>query len=95
MMRGEFKAKLNVVQEMTDNNDHIGAYIAGTELLIEAGAPGEQLLKKFQLVQQLQQLEGSLPHGLNDYRYSLYEQMKNLAVNVLNDDDYQNFYQCF
>lgn len=95
MMRGEFQAKLNDIQDMTDNNDHIGAYIAGTEVLIEAGAPGEKLLKKFQIIKELQEMEGHLPVGLNEYRYHLYEQMRSLAINTLNDEDFQRFNGCF
>lgn len=80
---------------MTEHNDTNGAYIKGIELLIAMGAPGENALKKMNMVQELCQLEGCLPPGMNDYRYHVFQQMKNLAKNTLNDEDYAKFYGCF
>lgn len=93
--RVQFDKVLVEIAYMTEHNDTIGAYIKGTELLIVMGAPGDHLLSKLKMVESLIDKEGYLAPGLSEYRGYLYTQMKSLAVNVLNDNDYQKFYGSF
>ncbi len=78
------------IRKMTDRNDHTKAYIEGCKMI---GA--RQLGKKFELLEQLQKLEGHLPGPLSQYRYSLYQDMMKEAERSLDPEEYKEFYGSF
>lgn len=87
-----FDLRCAQIAEMTDDNAHNEAYVAGCELL---GVPGRKLKKLFENVNAICELEGELPHGLGEYRYGLYKRMMQLAKTQMNDVDYEKFYGSF
>jgi len=78
------------IKRLTNSNNHTEANLLGAQML---GATA--LVKKLQLVVQLQDLEGYMPEGLNKYRYTLYQEMMDLAKRQFSDAEYQQFYSSF
>jgi len=78
------------LRRMTHENNASEAYVVGAEAI---GA--KHLAEKFKLIQQLVKLEGHKPSGLNDYQYSLYQEMMHQAKQTLDEADFQEFYQSF
>jgi len=78
------------IAKMTDENDHMGALVAGAKMLVLKG-----LEKKLTLVGQLQALEGHIPSGLKAYRDSLYDTLMAEAKRLLSDEEYKKFYGAY
>jgi hypothetical protein len=78
------------IKKLTARNDATKAYILGCKML---GAT--PLVKKLELVSKIQDLEGYLPSGLNTYRYSIYQEMLEIAKGRLTPDEYDQFYKLF
>lgn len=81
---------IKAIRRLTQRNDHTRAYIEGSKMLGLS-----QLMKKFTLVKQLEELEQHLPSGLGNYRYTLYEDLMSTAKSMLSEDEYQQFYMSF
>lgn len=78
------------VAELTQENDHTGAYIAACKII--GGVPAKHIAKKLEAVKVIQDLEGELPSGIYEYRMVLYNQMKTTAGFMLSAEEYDNFY---
>jgi hypothetical protein len=78
------------IAKMTDENDVVGALVAGAKMLVLKG-----LEKKLVLVGKLQELEGHLPSGLKTYRDNLYDALMAEAKKLLSDEEYKKFYGAY
>jgi hypothetical protein len=75
---------------MTQENDHIRALKTGAEMLSHRG-----LLQKLELLEELYELEGSLPAGLSNYKDSLYQELMRFAKQQMNEKEYNAFYNAY
>jgi len=82
--------KVKQIAKMVQQNNHQEAYAMGAKML---GAT--HLAKKFELIVQLHKLEGHMPKGLNDYSYSLYQEMMKHAQQTLEPAEYEQFHAAF
>jgi hypothetical protein len=78
------------IERLVDGNHHTEAYALAAKKL---GA--KALAKKFELVQELQKIEGNIPSDLRKYRDSLYDVLMGEAKRLLSDDDYEEFHSAF
>lgn len=82
--------KYENIAKMTDRNLHTEAIIAGAkELKFTA------LVKKAELVLQLQKMEGHMPSGLGAYKGYLQKQLMDYAKQELSPEDYKAFQGSF
>lgn len=78
------------IAQMTDDNNHTGAYLEGAKLL-----GYKKLVKLFGLIRGIQDIEGHLPGDVDKYRYDLYKMMIKQAKKDLSKEDYEAFYGAF
>lgn len=86
----KFDKEVKRISLMTDANNHIGAYIAGSKLIKD-----KKLENAFMAIATLQSIEGSLSSDLNRVRHSYYERMKKVAQKKLKPEEYKKFYGAF
>ncbi|WP_257281054.1 hypothetical protein [Endozoicomonas sp. ISHI1] len=85
----EFNDGYKLMCDLTDSNDHTGCYIVGCKIL---GEPARNLLKKFEHIKALQELDGHLDSSLYDYRQKTYKDMMKVACENLDANKYEEFY---
>ena len=86
-----FNAKVIVkIANLTGDNNHVAALVAGAGMLKLT-----KLMKKFKLIQQLQELEGELPNDLSKYRYTLYKSLMEQAKQNLKPEEYEQFHSAY
>lgn len=86
----EFYKGLNIMRELTASNDNTRCYIIGCQILRK---PAKNLLKKFQHIKALQELDGHIYPSLNDYRHRTYKDMMWVAQDNLSDEQFEEFYR--
>jgi hypothetical protein len=90
-----WKAKIAVIRECTENNDHTGAYILGCDLLTELGCEISDIREGFVNVAYNMELVGYLSNEMNEKRFKLWTKLKTAARALLGDDLYNEFYRSF
>ena len=86
----DFDRYLPMIADLVGRNHHVEAYALGSKML-GLGV----LAQKFELVSQIQKLEGSIPPGVNKYRDSLYDDLMREAERKLSPDEYEEFHASF
>ena len=81
---------ISLIEQMTDRNNHTEALIVAADML---GL--KNLKKKLTLVAQLQDMEGSMPMALREYRDSLYDALMAQAKRQLDPEQFKKFYGAF
>jgi len=87
-----FRVKCLKIAKFTAENNHAAALIAGCEAL---GVGANKLKARIELVNAICEIEGCLPPGLSEYRYSLFTMMIRFAKINLDSDNYEAFYGSF
>ena len=85
-----FEKTLVELAELTDKNDHTGAYILGSNLL---NLPS--LEKEFIKILEFREMYNGLDYETSSYQYISYKKMMVHAKEQLSDSDYKKFYGCF
>ena len=83
-------SKYSKIATLTEQNDHIGAYLLGAQMLGNA-----RLETIFRSIQTIHNVENEMSHLLMAYRYSVYQDLMKYAKHVLSPKEYAEFYQCF
>lgn len=87
--RIKFDKFIKKLKGMTARNDHTGAYILiSTEIL-----KNKKLIKIFNALEEIINLEGGMSGNLSKYQYEKYQEMMNQVKAKLDDIDYQAIYQ--
>ncbi len=81
---------VKAIAKLTDENDVVKALSTGAKML---GLTA--MVKKLDLVGQLQSLEGHMPTGLKTYRDGLYDSLMSEAKKLLGDAEYKQFYSAY
>lgn len=79
----QFLKRCEKIAEMTDGNDHSAARVEGAKLLKDYGYPNA-FVKLYECIKTCHDLEGSLPHALDQYRADVDKRMWKFAEKVLN-----------
>jgi len=79
-----FEATVKRIAKMTDWNDHGGAMEMAAKLIGDKDAA-----KRFNLINQIHDLDGSLDGDLSKYRYKAYQWMKDEAKKKLSTKEYE------
>lgn len=74
-----FDKLIKKIAGMTDGNDHTGARV----LIASSVLKNKKLVKIFEAIEKIQDLEGHMPHNLNKYAYEKYQEMMKLAKKQL------------
>ena len=94
-----FEAALAPIKELTEENDSIGAFIAGCELLKKINPTTSDFLdtvqSKLERIQAMRDQAGYLPPDLYSESHVLYKKMLDTAKGVLGPDLYKKFYMSF
>lgn len=82
--------EIDKIAKMTSRNDHMGALIAGANLL---GL--KKLSKIFKAISDIHSIEGHLHGHIYEYRHIKYEELMDYAKSTLNEIEYRRFYSAF
>ena len=74
-----FDKLIKKIAGMTDRNDHTGARVLISSSILK----NKKLVKIFEAIEEIQNVEGHLPHNLGKYSYEKYEEMMKLAKKEL------------
>lgn len=88
----DFDAKCAQIAELTDQNAHGEALVVACDIL---GAPALKVKKMIEHVNAICDLEGSLPSGLSEYRYGLYQRVMQIAKMKMTESGFEKFYGSF
>jgi hypothetical protein len=78
------------IEELTVNNNFIESYVLGAQYLKH-----KNLENIFKAIQKIQEIEGSLPYNLKDYRYEQVNKMLKYAEKILSASEYDRFRSAF
>jgi adenosine deaminase len=84
------QAILTKLKRLTSGNYHTEAYILAAKTL---GA--KKLEQKFAAIDKLRELDGGLDSNLSKYQYRVYQDLMEVAKQLLSDEVYKLFYVCF
>jgi hypothetical protein len=82
--KGSFDATVKKIARMTDRNDHGGAMEEAAKLIGD-----KESAKRFNLINQIHDLDGSIDGDLSKYRYKAYRWMKDEAEKKLSSEDFE------
>lgn len=88
------------IKEFTEENDSIGAYIAGCELLMKidpstAEAGLDMVVSKLKRIEAIRDNAGHLPSDAGAVAHELYKRMLKTAKEILRPEHFQKFYMSF
>lgn len=86
---------LDEIRELTANNDHTSAYIAGCEYLTKRGLYIDHIIRQFKLLLWNRDRRGSFDYHDSERQYVLYGKMLDEAKEVLSEKEFQEFYTRF